>query len=231
MVQTADIELKTEFELGKVININKPKGMTSFGVVKKVRSLTGCKKVGHAGTLDPMATGVLLVCTGRATKQISQFVDMDKEYIGTIHLGAATDTDDAEGKVLFEKSVPDLKLETVHHVLNSFVGDIDQVPPMFSAIRQNGKRLYKIARQGKVVKRGPRNVTIHEIELLSSILPELQIRVRCSKGTYIRSLARDIGEKLGTAGYLSQLQRTRIGCYRIENGQTLDEFKMSLGVV
>ncbi len=227
MMPAAESE-KTEFELGKILNIDKPKGITSFGVVKKVRSLTHCKKVGHAGTLDPMATGILLICTGKATKQVATFVDMDKEYIGTIHFGEATDTDDADGNVIQKKPVPRLNEKALIPLLNSFIGDIMQIPPMYSAIRQEGKRLYRLARQGKVVERSQRPVTIYDIELLSWNSPDLKIRVTCAKGTYIRSLARDMGEKLESAAHLTALRRTRVGNYRVEDSVSLKDFENSL---
>ncbi len=224
-----DADVKSEFEAGKIININKPAGMTSFAVVRKIRHWTQCKKVGHAGTLDPAATGVLLVCTGKATKQVSQFVDMDKEYEGKIHLGIATDSDDADGTVIEEKEVPELNEAQIEEVLYKFKGRIEQVPPMFSALKHNGKRLYKLARKGKVVERKPREVMIYDIELLSWESPFIQLRVHCLKGTYIRSLARDIGLALQTVAHLTTLQRTRIGDYKVQDAVTLEKFYTSLG--
>lgn len=223
-----DFRVKEAFEAGKIINIDKPKGVTSFTVVRKIRQWTGCKKVGHAGTLDPAATGVLLICTGKATKQITQFVGMDKEYIGEIHLGIATDSDDRDGTVLEKMTVPELDEDLIEEVLEKFKGRIEQVPPMFSALKYKGKRLYKLARQGKVVERKPREITIHAIELLSWQSPFLQLKICCSKGTYIRSLARDIGKALGTVAHLSKLQRTRIGSYTVKDAYTLEEFHTSM---
>lgn len=214
-----------DFEAGEVLNIDKPLGMTSFGVVERIRRWTGCRKVGHAGTLDPLATGVLLVCTGRATKRVSEFMDLEKEYEGVVELGKVTDTDDTEGKIVEEHPVPDFSKEDIESSLNSFRGTIDQIPPMYSALKKNGQRLYKLARRGKEVPRQPRSVTIHEITLLNWMCPELSIRVRCSRGTYIRALARDIGNKLGAGGYLKTLRRTRIGQFRVADSYTLETFR------
>jgi len=213
------------FEAGEILNVNKPKGMTSFRVVQHIRNWTQCKKVGHAGTLDPLATGVLIVCTGRGTKRISEFVHLDKEYEGTIELGLTTDTDDAEGRPLEKRPVPNFTSEEIENILNHFRGEILQVPPMYSALKKNGKRLYRMARKGIVVEREPRKVTIFQLEKLSWKKPFLGIRVCCSKGTYIRSLARDIGERLKTGGYLTELCRTRIGPYHLQESYSLDALK------
>lgn len=217
-----------DFEAGEVLNVDKPLGMTSFGVVERIRRWTGCRKVGHAGTLDPLATGVLLVCTGRATKRVSEFMDLEKEYEGVVELGKATDTDDAEGKVIEEHPVPDFSKEEIVSTLNSFRGTIDQIPPMYSALKKNGQRLYKLARRGDDVSRQPRSVTIYEITLLEWRRPELHIRVRCSRGTYIRALARDIGKTLGTGGYLKTLRRTRIGQFQAADSYALEAFRRRL---
>ncbi len=213
------------FECGEIINIDKPVGMTSFQVVKMIRRWTGCKKVGHAGTLDPMATGVLLVCTGKSTKQVPSLMGMEKVYEGTIQLGRVTDTDDAEGKILSRSDVPGFSMSEIENILKDYCGEIDQVPPQYSALKRNGKRLYKLARQGIQVKLQPRKVTVHEIRLLSWASPFIRIRVRCGKGTYIRSIARDIGVQLKTGGYLSALRRIRIGSFHVDKAYQLDQFK------
>jgi len=213
------------FQEGVVLNVNKPPGITSFGVVRKVRGWTRCKKVGHAGTLDPMATGVLLVATGKATKQIHTLVGLDKVYQSRIKLGSSTDTDDAEGHILETRDVPDFSLQEIEKVLTDFTGDICQVPPMYSAIKVDGKPLYKLARKGKVIERQPRTVQVHSIVLKALETPFMDLEVTCSKGTYIRALARDIGEKLGTGGHVFSLERSAIGSYRIEDSMTLDTVK------
>ena len=190
-----------------------------------IRRWTGCKKVGHAGTLDPMATGVLVVCTGKSTKQVSSLMGLEKVYEGVIELGKATDTDDLEGRVISEKEVPDLSVSDIEAVLNQYRGQIDQVPPRYSALKKNGKRLYQLARQGIHVEIQPRKVMIYDLTLLDWQFPCLYIRVRCGKGTYIRALARDIGQQLGTGGYLKQLRRIRIGQFHVDKAWSLDQFK------
>ena len=219
-----------EFEAGEVLNICKPSGLTSFDVVKKIRSWSECRKVGHAGTLDPMAIGVLLICTGRATKRVSEFMELEKEYIGVIELGKSTDTDDAEGKILTHAKVPDLTSDHLKDALQQFEGDIQQVPPMYSALRYKGRRLYKIARQGKIVQREPRPVSVHELSLLEWNNPYLRVRVRCSRGTYIRALARDLGVVLKTGGMLSELCRTRIGSFLLKEALSLKEIEKQIMV-
>jgi len=205
-----------DFEAGEILNIDKPMRLTSFGVVERIRRWTGCRKVGHAGTLDPMATGVLLVCTGLATKRVSTLMLFEKVYEGTIELGTTTDTDDSEGKVINRSTVNPFPEDEIKSVLAQFKGVIDQIPPMYSAIKKNGKRLYQLARKGVIVQRDPRRVEIYEIDLLSYKRPYIQVRIRCSKGTYIRALARDIGEKLGSGGYLKNLRRLRVGPYEAD---------------
>jgi len=226
-----DIEISSlDFESGEVLNIDKPKGITSFGVVKKIRAWTRCKKVGHAGTLDPMATGVLLIVTGRATKSVSGLVGMEKEYTGIIELGIKTDTDDAEGRVVEKKEVPPFSRQTIEEVLRDFEGEIEQIPPMYSAIKVKGRPLYRIARKGEVVERKPRKVVIHSISLDEWNSPFIKLTVRCSKGTYIRALARDVGNRLKTGGHLIFLRRTRIGDYRVEDSYQLEEIREALAV-
>lgn len=199
--------------------------MTSFDVVRRIRRWTGCRKVGHAGTLDPSATGVLLVCTGLATKRVSELMHLEKEYEGTIELGTATDTDDAEGRVLKQAPVPRFVLGDIASVLKKFEGEIAQIPPMFSALKQNGRRLYKIARRGEVVFREPRKVQVYALNILEWERPFIRVRVRCSRGTYIRALARDIGDALNTGGHLKTLRRTRIGSYSSEDSYSLETLK------
>ncbi len=203
--------------------INKPKGISSFEVVKKIREATKIKKVGHAGTLDPLASGVLIVAVGKDnTKKIPKIMAQEKEYIAEIKLGEFSETDDAEGKKTKVKvtDIPDMK--KVRNVVSEFIGQINQTPPKFSAIKVNGKRAYKLAREGKNVNLKPRKVLIKDIEILGYKYPDLVLKITCGKGVYIRSLARDIGEKLKTGGYIRQLKRTRIGEFKIEDALSLE---------
>ena len=204
------------------LNIDKPRGITSFGVIEELRNKLGIKKMGHAGNLDPDATGVLVVGVGKGTRFLEFIMDLEKEYMATIKLGVLTDTLDMTGEVIDEKPVPELSETRLRKVLKGFLGDIMQTPPAYSAIRVEGKRLYELAREGVYVKPKPRRVRIHRIELLGLAGDEFMIRVVCSKGTYIRSLARDIGEKLGTYGVVKELRRTRVGHFRVENAVPLD---------
>lgn len=205
-----------------VLNINKPLGITSFDVVRQVKRLAREKKVGHGGTLDPEATGVLPVCIGRATKAIDFIMEGEKEYIAKIKLGVVTDTYDREGKILREGKV-DFTDQEITKVIETFVGDILQVPPMYSALKQNGKKLYELAREGKEVYREPRPITIHSIDILSIESPIVEIKVKCSKGTYIRSLCYDIGEELGSGAMMWNLQRTATGPFNSKNSINLEE--------
>jgi tRNA pseudouridine55 synthase len=190
-----------------------------------VRKLVACRKVGHAGTLDPLATGVLLVCTGKATKRVAELVHFEKEYVGTIELGKNTNTDDIEGEIIEEYKIPDLTMSKITDVFRKFIGNIEQVPPMFSAIKLNGQRLYQLARKGKTVLRQPRTVCIHELECIQWQSPFLYIRAVTSKGTYIRALARDLGKAFNSGGILTSLRRMRVGPFRVENAYSLDDFK------
>ena len=203
--------------------IDKPLEWTSFDVVKKVRGTLRIKKVGHAGTLDPLATGLLIVCTGKMTKQIERFQGAEKEYTGTLVLGKTTPSLDLETD--FDSDVPTdhLTPEDVERVRESFLGTQQQIPPHYSAIKVDGKRAYKSAHKGKEVKMEPRIVEITELEFTRIAIPEVDFRVVCSKGTYIRSLARDIGEAVGVGAHLSALCRTRIGDQLLANAQPLPD--------
>jgi tRNA pseudouridine55 synthase len=195
--------------LNGIINIFKPKGITSFGVVHKIKIVTGEKKIGHLGTLDPLAQGVLPVFIGKMTKLIPLFNQGDKDYDVTIRLGASSTTLDSEGEI-DPVPIPDTCTpELVKQIIRQFVGEIEQLPPMYSAIKIKGKKLYQYARKGLEVERKPRSITIHSIANIEINLPDIRFLVHCSKGTYIRTLADDIGRKLGTAGYLLNLVRTR----------------------
>lgn len=220
-----------DFKEGEVIYFNKPLGWTSFKVVGHARyhicRRIGVKKlkVGHAGTLDPLATGVMIVCTGKATKRIEEFQYHTKEYVATIQLGATTPSYDLEHEIDATYPTEHITRELVKETLKKFVGEIQQVPPAFSACMVNGKRAYDLARKGEEVELKPKLLVIDEIELLECNLPEIKVRVVCSKGTYIRALARDIGEALQSGAHLTALERTRVGDIRIEDCLNPLDFK------
>ena len=210
------------FAEGAAFLIDKPKGWSSFKAVSRIRKYCDLKKVGHAGTLDPMATGLLIICVGRATKTISQFQGLEKEYIGEITLGGRTASYDAETDIEERAGWQHVTEQQLRSVLESdFSGTIVQYPPVYSAIKKDGERLYKKARRGEKVDVPPRQVTIHETELLELDLPKITLRIRCSKGTYVRSIANDLGEKLNSLGYLSKLVRTAIGPYQNSNALSI----------
>ncbi len=217
-------ENRADFENGKIININKPEGWTSFDVVKKIRNAIKIKKVGHAGTLDPFATGVLLVCTGKATKQVESFMGMRKVYVADVELGKVSDTYDRTGKITEVETYSNIRREDVEMVCSRFVGEIEQIPPMFSAIKIKGQRLYHLARQGINIERKPRRVHVYNITLLHFDFPYFKIEVTCGKGTYIRSLVHDIGQKLRSGAYIVDLVRTKIGQYDVREALTVPEF-------
>lgn len=203
---------------GAIFLINKPLEWSSFDVVKFLRKRIRVKKVGHAGTLDPLATGMLILCCGKATKSISMIQDLPKVYTGEITFGKATSTYDAEGEVTEEADWDHITKEKIEKVLEQeFTGTVEQIPPMYSALKYGGKKLYELARKGEEVVRLPRQVTFHEHEILSFEPPKLVLRIKCSKGTYIRSLARDLGESLESKAFLSGLERTAIGDYLVED--------------
>lgn len=204
-----------------ILNINKPLGLTSHDVVAQVRRAAGQKRVGHAGTLDPLATGVLLVCLGRATRLVEYLMGQKKVYEATVKLGQSTATYDAEGEVTLTRPVPPLTITQLEEALNPFRGEIEQVPPMYSALKQKGQPLYKLARAGVEVERPSRPVTIYQLTLLSWQEPELQLEIHCSAGTYIRSLAHDLGELLGCGGHLTALKRTAVGTFTTEKAVDL----------
>jgi tRNA pseudouridine55 synthase len=213
---------------GKVILINKPLEWTSFDVVRKIRNLTRIIKVGHAGTLDPLATGLLIVCTGRFTKKINEYMGMEKEYTGTITLGAVTPTYDLESEPEQHQSISHLTNEMVHAATAQFTGPILQIPPAHSAIKKDGKPVYLAARKGEDVQLEPRPVTIYEFTITRIELPVVHFKVVCSTGTYIRSLSHDFGKALGVGGYMSSLCRTRIGEFHLEQAQTMEEFEAEI---
>ncbi len=207
---------------GELFLIDKPYKWTSFDVVRKVRNTLKIKKVGHAGTLDPLATGLLIVCAGRMTKQIDSFMGQEKEYTGTFEIGSTTDSFDLEQPVIKVADPSEITLEQVQKAVNQLTGDILQVPPMHSAIKVAGKRVYESARKGIDVKMEPRSVTVSEFEITRFENPTVEFRIVCSKGTYIRSLARDLGEHLGVGAYMSSLCRTRIGEFTLQQSKDLD---------
>ena len=192
-----------------VINVYKEKGFTSFDVVAKLRGILKQKKIGHTGTLDPDAEGVLVVCLGKATKLCDILTDKDKSYVATLLLGKTTDTEDSSGKVLREQIVSSSE-EEVRNAILSFIGEYDQIPPMYSAIKVNGQKLYDLAREGIEIERQPRRVLVHDIQIQEIHLPYVQMKVTCGKGTYIRSLCRDIGDKLGCGGIMDSLLRDSV---------------------
>lgn len=220
-----------DFKAGEILYIDKPYKWTSFAIVNKLRyhicRKVGVKKmkVGHAGTLDPLATGVMIICTGKATKRIEEFQYQTKEYIATLRLGATTPSFDLETEIDATYPCEHITCEQVENILQKFIGTIEQVPPAFSACKVDGKRAYDLARKGKEVELKAKTLAIDEIELLSCELPEIVVRVVCSKGTYIRALARDIGEALDSGAHLTALQRTRVGDIRLADCMQVEEFE------
>lgn len=207
-----------------IINVYKEKGYTSHDVVARLRGILKQKKIGHTGTLDPEAEGVLPVCLGKATKLCSMMEDTDKEYRVTMLLGVETDTEDMTGTVLKTSNVTCSESD-VYEACGKYIGNIEQIPPMYSALKVNGKKLYQLAREGKVIERKPRSITIYDIRILSCNLPEVTMNVRCSKGTYIRSLCRDIGADLGCGGCMKTLVRTSACGFQIKDSYRLDEIE------
>ena len=221
----------TPYLEGKVLLIDKPLKWTSFDMVKKVRWLTKIMKVGHAGTLDPLATGLLIICTGKYTKQINDYMGMPKEYTGSMVLGATTASYDLEQEPENFKSIKDIEAITAFAILEAtkqFIGTILQMPPQHSAIKKDGKRLYESARQGIEVKVDPRQITIQEFEITKINLPNIEFRVLCSTGTYIRSLVHDFGQALGVGAYMSGLRRTKIGTFNVEDAMQWEDLEQEI---
>jgi tRNA pseudouridine55 synthase len=213
-----------------LLNVNKSAGWTSHDVVAKLRGLLRVGKIGHAGTLDPAATGVLPVLVGKATRIAEYLVDWDKEYRAVLRLGETTDTQDATGQVLQRRSVGRLTEETMRSVIGRFQGPVAQLPPMYSAVKVEGVPLYKAARAGRTVERGVRQVVIHEIQVTGIVGCEVSLRIVCSKGTYIRTLCADIGEALGVGGHLRSLERQRVGCLTLGNALSIEAIQSRLAV-
>jgi tRNA pseudouridine55 synthase len=226
-----------DFQSGAILCFDKPLDWTSFDLVNKIRWMI-CKnlkikklKVGHTGTLDPKATGLVVVCTGKATKLIETLQQEDKEYVATLKLGATTPSFDLETEEDNTYLTHYITRELVEQKLKTFIGETDQVPPIFSAIKVNGKRAFDFARGGKELELNARKISISEIEILEFEMPRLVIRIRCGKGTYIRSLARDLGEKLACGAYLTGLRRTQIGSNQVENAWSIENFEKNLALV
>jgi tRNA pseudouridine55 synthase len=212
-------------ELDGVLLVDKPTDHTSHDVIARLRGILKMKRIGHAGTLDPMATGVLVVLVGKATRVSQYLMSLDKEYAGTITLGKVTNTQDAEGEVLETRPVPPLTEAEVRAAMQTFVGDQYQIPPMFAAIKINGVPLYKLARKGEEVEREPRFIRIASFELTRFALPEIDFVLRCTKGTYVRTIAHDLGQKLGCGGHLSALRRTATGQFNISQCLTIEQIQ------
>ncbi len=209
-----------------LILVNKPSGITSHDVVDFVRNRLGIKKVGHAGTLDPLAEGLLVILVGRYTKFFKRFVEFRKEYIGVLKLGETTTTGDSEGKILRKSSYDDITEDKINLVFKDFLGEIEQIPPMVSAKRIEGKRLYSLARRGITIERKPQKINIYKLEVLDISLPLVEFYVQCSKGTYIRKLAEDVGEKLGCGAHVVKIQRKAIGPFRLDDAVDLNEISI-----
>jgi tRNA pseudouridine55 synthase len=209
---------------GRILLINKPLHWTSFDVVNKLRYKLKIKKIGHAGTLDPLATGLLIICVGKMTKRIEEFMGQEKEYTGKFVIGQTTDSHDLETPVSEQKDISHIRPEAIEEIAKKFIGNIRQLPPQHSAIRIKGKRAYEFAREGKEIELSMRDVKIDAFDIVQVNLPVVNFRIVCSKGTYIRSLVRDVGKELQVGAYLSELCRTRIGSFKLENASTIDQF-------
>ena len=218
----------TPFLEGKVLLLDKPIGWTSFNMVQKVRHLTKVAKVGHAGTLDPLATGLLIICTGKFTKRINTYMGMTKEYTGSMVIGATTPTYDLESEPENFKTIDHIIEEQIKDATRQFIGEILQMPPQHSAIKKDGKRLYESARQGIEVKVDPRPITIESFEITHIQLPQIDFKVVCSTGTYIRSLVKDFGDALGVGAYMSALRRTKIGAFNVDDAMQWENLQKDI---
>lgn len=218
-----ELSKQDNFLAGQVILIDKPLEWTSFDVVKKVRNNIRIKKVGHAGTLDPLASGLLILCTGKKTKSIEEYMGQVKEYTGTFTIGSTTPTFDLESEPTNHKVYDHITSEDIEKVRDQFLGEITQTPPIHSAVKVDGKRVYELARKGETVKLKSRQVTVSEFEITKIDLPQIEFRVVCTKGTYIRSLADDFGEELGIGAHLSRLRRTKIGNFKVDDAYQLND--------
>lgn len=214
-----------DFDAGEVLLIDKPLRWTSFDVIKKMRGMIRMKKIGHAGTLDPLATGLLIICTGKATKKINELQGFDKCYTGTISLGKTTPSYDLETEFDSESPIDGITENEIHDCANRLTGELQQIPPVYSAIKIDGKRAYTKARKNEKVEMKSRLVTVKRFDITSCDLPNVRFSIECTKGTYIRSIAHDFGQLLGCGAHLSELRRTSIGNYDLQNALTLDDFQ------
>ncbi len=226
---------QTDFLSGALLLVDKPRGWTSFDVVNKIRGILRAKygikkiKVGHSGTLDPLATGLLLICTGPWTKKLTALTGLDKRYTGVVTLGIETDSYDAEGTITATKEVPDLEQTQLEEYLVAFTGKYEQHPPAFSAIKKDGKPLYALARAGKEVKTEPRAVEVFEIKVNNFQSPNVDLDIHCASGFYVRSLAHDLGKKIGCGAHLSELVRTHVGTYSLADAYSMQTIRDTLG--
>lgn len=223
MIPEPKINIRKENELKGIVVLDKPSGMTSHDVVARVRRIFKMKRVGHSGTLDPLATGVLVILLGKSTKLFEKFEAFDKAYKATMIFGQKTTTADIQGKIIQELPFEHLTKQQIENSLKEFVGNIEQIPPMVSAVKINGKRLYELARKGIEVTREPRKIRIDKLELLDFDMPKVKFYLECSKGTYVRQLAEDIAEKLATVACIAQIQRTKVGPFAIDQAVDLQD--------
>lgn len=220
---TTDLS-NADFSEGEIILIDKPSGPTSFQVVSKIRKITGAKKVGHSGTLDPKASGLMILCTGKKTKEMDRFINLNKKYSGIIRLGLSSPSMDIETECS-EIPLPEILDENrILEVRDSFLGEIEQIPPMYSAVKVGGKKLYNLARKGMLIEREPRKIFIENFEIIKIELPDIHFSITCSKGTYIRVIADDFGKKLNSGGILLELRRTGIGDFKVEEAFSINSF-------
>lgn len=222
------IDSNINFNEGYTLLIDKKLDWTSFDVVKKIRNITKSKKVGHAGTLDPLASGLLIICTGKHTKKINEFLNLDKTYTGKFILGSTTPSHDLETEISETKPLSDVNEKKIKEVANTFLGVQLQRPPKYSAVKVNGKRAYELARKDQKVIIEEKEIIVNSFEILEIKLPIISFSISCSKGTYIRSLARDLGLKLGCGAYLSELRRTQIGNFNVDHANTIEELEFKL---
>jgi tRNA pseudouridine55 synthase len=217
-----------DFSEGEIILIDKPAGPTSFQVVSKIRKITGVKKVGHSGTLDPKASGLMIVCTGKKTKEMDRFINLNKTYSGIIRLGLTSPSMDTETECTELPLPKDLDEKKIFEIRDSFLGEIEQTPPMFSAVKINGKKLYNLARKGKIIERQPRKVFIEKFEIEKIDLPDIHFTITCSKGTFIRVIADDFGKELNCGGILIELRRTEIGEFSVDEAIRVDQLSSQI---
>lgn len=222
------IDSNINFNEGYTLLIDKKLDWTSFDVVRKIRNITKSKKVGHAGTLDPLASGLLIICTGKHTKKINEFLNLDKTYTGKFVIGSTTPSHDLETEIENTKSISGINKNEVDKIVNSFLGIQLQRPPKYSAVKIDGKRAYELARKEQDFKIKEKEIKINEFKILNFSSPVIEFYISCSKGTYIRSLARDIGLRLGCGAYLSELRRTKIGNFDVDDASTIEEFEFNL---